>query len=156
MNKGAYVNKLDFVILGALEVDVDFNVNVVTGSDGVVRGAPGGHPDTAAGAKCAIVVAPLIRSRIPTIVDRVLTVTTPGEAIDVVVTDCGIAINPKRQDLIEAYQNSGLPICTIEALRDEAYRIAGKPDPVEFEDEVVAVVESRDGSILDVIRKIRE
>ena len=43
-----------------------------------------------------------------------------------------------------------------EALRDEAYRIAGKPDPVEFEDEVVAVVESRDGSILDVIRKIRE
>ena len=156
MNKGAYVNKLDFVILGALEVDVDFNVNVVTGSDGVVRGAPGGHPDTAAGAKCAIVVAPLIRSRIPTIVDRVLTVTTPGEAIDVVVTDCGIAINPRRQDLIAAYQNSGLPICTIEALRDEAYRIAGKPDPVEFEDEVVAVVESRDGSILDVIRKIRE
>lgn len=156
MNKGAYVNKLDFVILGALEVDVDFNVNVVTGSDGVVRGAPGGHPDTAAGARCAIVVAPLIRSRIPTIVDRVLTVTTPGEAIDVVVTDCGIAINPRRQDLIAAYQNSGLPICTIEALRDEAYRIAGKPDPVEFEDEVVAVVESRDGSILDVIRKIRE
>ena len=60
-----------------------------------------------------------------------------------VVTDCGIAINPRRQDLIAAYQNSGLPICTIEALRDEAYRIAGKPDPVEFEDEVVAVVESR-------------
>ena len=73
-----------------------------------------------------------------------------------VVTDCGIAINPRRQDLIAAYQKSGLPICTIEALRDEAYRIAGKPDPVEFEDEVVAVVESRDGSILDVIRKIRE
>ena len=47
-------------------------------------------------------------------------------------------------------------LATIEALRDEAYRIAGKPDPVEFEDEVVAVVESRDGSILDVIRKIRE
>ena len=34
MNKGAYVNRLDFVILGALEVDVDFNVNVVTGSGG--------------------------------------------------------------------------------------------------------------------------
>ena len=46
--------------------------------------------------------------------------------------------------------------CLRQALRDEAYRIAGKPDPVEFEDEVVAVVESRDGSILDVIRKIRE
>lgn len=155
MNKGAYVNKLDFVILGALEVDVNFNVNVVTGSDGVVRGAPGGHPDTAAGSKCSIIVAPLIRSRIPTVVDSVLTVTTPGEAIDVVVTDYGIAINPRRQDLIEAYKDSGLPLRTIEELRDEAYSIVGKPDPVKFEDEVVALVESRDGTILDVIRKVK-
>lgn len=156
MNKGAYVNKLDFVILGALEVDVDFNVNVVTGSDGIVRGAPGGHPDTAAGSKCSIIVAPLIRGRIPTVCDHVLTVTTPGEAIDVVVTDYGIAINPLRQDLIEAYKDSDLPIVTIEELRDTAYRIAGKPDDVEFEDKVVAIVESRDGTILDVIRKIKE
>ena len=156
MNKGAYVNKLDFVILGALEVDTDFNVNVVTGSDGIVRGAPGGHPDTAAGSNCSIIVAPLIRGRIPTICDKVLTVTTPGEAIDVVVTDYGIAINPRRKDLIEAYADSDLPIMTIEELRDIAYSIVGKPDPVEFEDEVVAVVESRDGTILDVIRKIKE
>lgn len=156
MNKGAYVNKLDFVILGALEVDVDFNVNVVTGSDGIVRGAPGGHPDTAAGSKCSIIVAPLIRGRIPTVCDHVLTVTTPGEAIDVVVTDYGIAINPLRQDLVETYKDSDLPIVTIEELRDTAYRIAGKPDDVEFEDKVVAIVESRDGTILDVIRKIKE
>ena len=156
MNKGAYVNKLDFVILGALEVDVDFNVNVVTGSDGIVRGAPGGHADTAAGSKCSIIVAPLIRGRIPTVCDHVLTVTTPGDAIDVVVTDYGIAINPLRQDLVEAYKDSDLPIVTIEELRDTAYRIAGKPDDVEFEDKVVAIVESRDGTILDVIRKIKE
>ena len=155
MNKGAYVNKLDFVILGALEVDVDYNVNVVTGSDGIVRGAPGGHPDTAAGARCAIIVAPLIRGRIPTICDRVLTVTTPGEAVDVVVTDYGIAINPRRQDLLAAYRDSGLPLRTIEELRDEAYRIVGRPDPVAFEDEVVAMVEARDGTILDVIRKVK-
>lgn len=155
VNKGAYVNKLDFVILGALEVDVDFNVNVITGSDGIVRGAPGGHPDTAACSKCSIIVAPLIRGRMPTICDRVLTVTTPGEAIDIVVTDYGIAINPLRQDLVEAYKNSSLPIMPIEDLRDAAYAIVGKPDPVEFEDEVVALVESRDGTILDVIRKIK-
>lgn len=99
MNKGAFVNQLDFVILGALEVDVDFNVNVVTGSDGIVRGAPGGHPDTAAGSNCSIIVAPLVRNRIPTICDRVVTVVTPGETVDVVVTDYGIAINPRRQDL---------------------------------------------------------
>lgn len=156
LNKGAYVNKLDFVILGALEVDVNFNVNVVTGSDGIVRGAPGGHPDTAAGSKCSIIVAPLIRSRIPTIVDSVLTVTTPGEAIDVVVTDYGIAINPGRKDLIEVYKDSKLPICTIEELRDKAYSMAGKPDPVEFDEKIVAFVQSRDGTILDVIRKIKD
>lgn len=155
MNKGAYVNRLDFVILGALEVDVDFNVNVVTGSDGIVRGAPGGHPDTAAGSKCSIIVAPLIRGRIPTICDRVLTVTTPGEAVDVVVTDYGIAINPRRTDLLECYKNSKLPLVSIEKLRNIAYGIVGKPDPVEFEDKVVGIVESRDGTILDVIYKIK-
>lgn len=156
LNKGAFVNKLDFVILGALEVDTDFNVNVITGSDGIVRGAPGGHPDTAKGAKCTIIVAPLIRGRIPTVCDSVLTVTTPGETVDVVVTDYGIAINPLRQDLLEIYQDSNLPLKTIEELRDIAYGITGKPEPVPFEDEVVGIVEYRDGTILDVIRKIKE
>lgn len=155
MNKGAFVNKLDFVILGALEVDVDYNVNVVTGSDGIVRGAPGGHPDTAAGSKCSIVVAPLVCGRIPTICDKVVTVVTPGEAVDIIVTDYGIAINPKRQDLIEAYKDSKLPLCTIEELRDKAYAIVGKPDEIQFKDRVVGIIESRDGTILDVVREIK-
>lgn len=155
MNKGAFVNKLDFVILGALEVDVDYNVNVVTGSDGIVRGAPGGHPDTAAGSKCSIVVAPLVRGRIPTICDKVVTVVTPGEAVDIIVTDYGIAINPKRRDLVEAYKDSKLPICTIEELRDMAYAIVGKPDEIQFKDRVVGIIESRDGTILDVVREIK-
>lgn len=155
MNKGAFVNKLDFVILGALEVDVDFNVNVVTGSDGIVRGAPGGHPDTSAGSNCSIIVAPLVRGRIPTVCDKVVTVVTPGEAVDIVVTDYGIAINPLRADLIEAYQDSGLPICTIEKLRDIAYSIVGTPDAIQFKDRVVGIIENRDGTILDVVREIK-
>lgn len=155
MNKGAYVNKLDFVILGALEVDINFNVNVVTGSDGVVRGAPGGHPDTAAGSKCSIIVAPLVRGRIPTICDNVVTVVTPGEAVDIVVTDYGIAINPRRTDLIEAYKDSKLPFCTIEELRDMAYSITGVPEEIQFKDKVVGIIESRDGTILDVVREIQ-
>lgn len=155
MNKGAFVNKLDFVILGALEVDVDFNVNVVTGSDGIVRGAPGGHPDTAAGSKCSIIVTPLVRSRIPSVCDKVVTVVTPGEAVDVVVTDYGIAVNPGRRDLIDSFCRAGIPLCTIEELRDQAYAITGRPEDIEFEDQVVAIVESRDGTILDVIRKVR-
>ncbi len=155
-NKGAFVNKLDFVILAALEVDVNFNCNVVVGSDGVITGAQGGHPDTAAGAKCAIVITPLLQGRIPAICTDVTTVTTPGETIDVVVTDYGIAINPLRQDLIEATKDSGLPFKTIEELRDIAYSIAGEPERVQFGDRVVGVIESRDGTVLDVVRQVKE
>lgn len=153
MNKGAFVNRLDYVILGALEVDTSFNVNVITGSDGVVRGAPGGHVDTAAGSKCCIIVAPLVRSRIPTVTDRVITVTTPGESVDVVVTEYGVAVNPKRQDIMMALKDSGLPLKTIEELRDEAYGLVGKPEEIQFEDQIVALVEYRDGTIIDVVRK---
>ena len=113
-NKGAVVNKLDFVILAALEVDVHFNCNVVVDSNGMITGAQGGHPDTAAGAKCAIVIAPLLQGRTPAICTDVTTVTTPGESVDVVITDYGIAINPKRQDLIEAMKDVDLPFKTIE------------------------------------------
>ena len=154
-NKGAFVNMLDFAVLGALEIDTDFNVNVIVGSDGIVRGAPGGHPDAAAGAKVSIIITPLIRSRIPVVIDKVTTVTTPGETVDVLITEEGIAINPRRTDLIDAMKDSGLPITTIEALRDKAYRISGAPEPVHFDEKVVAVVEYRDGTVLDVIRKTK-
>ncbi|NCC86219.1 MAG: citrate lyase subunit alpha, partial [Clostridia bacterium] len=80
-NAGCIVNNLDCVILAALEVDTDFNVNVLTGHDGVLRGASGGHQDTAAGAKLSIVVAPSFRGGVPSIKDKVTTVTTPGETV---------------------------------------------------------------------------
>ncbi len=153
MNKGAYVNYLDYVILGALEVDKDFNVNVVQGSDGKIQGAPGGHVDTSAGSKCSIVVAPLIRSRTATIRESVTSVTTPGETVDVVVTDYGVAVNPLRQDILEQLQKTSLPLVTIDELIEKAEKIVGKPNPIEFEDEVVALIEYRDGTIIDVIRK---
>jgi citrate lyase subunit alpha/citrate CoA-transferase len=156
MNKGAFVNKLDFVILAALEIDTDYNVNMVTGPDGVLCGAPGGHPDAAAGAKCTIITAPLVRGNKPTVCDRVLTVTTPGEAVDVLVTDYGIAVNPARPDLAEALKRADLPLTTINALKDKAYAIAGRPDPPEFCGRIVAVMEARDGTILDVIRGVKE
>lgn len=98
------------MILAALEVDVNFNCNVVVGSDGVITGAQGGHPDTAAGAKCTIVLTPLLQGRIPAICTEVTTVTTPGESVDVVITEYGVAVNPLRKDLLEAVKNSGLPL----------------------------------------------
>lgn len=154
-NKGAVVNKLDFVILAALEVDVNFNCNVVVGSDGVVTGAQGGHPDTSAGAKCTIILTPLLQGRIPAVCTNVTTVTTPGESIDVVITDYGVAINPRRQDLMEYAKNMDLPFKTIEELRDIAYSIVGEPEPVQFDDKIVGIIEGRDGTIMDVVRKIK-
>ena len=99
--------QLEFVILAALEVDVNFNCNVVVGSDGVITGAQGGHPDTAAGAKCTIVLTPLLQGRIPAICTEVTTVTTPGESVDVVITEYGVAVNPLRKAV--SYTHLTLP-----------------------------------------------
>lgn len=154
-NKSAAVNKLDFVILSALEIDTDFNVNVISGSDGVIRAASGGHSDTAAMAKMSILVAPLTRGRLSTIIDKVTTVVTPGSTVDVVVTDYGVTVNPARTDLLEKFKAANLPLITMEELRAMATRLVGTPKEIEFSDEVVAVVEYRDGSVIDTIRKVR-
>jgi citrate lyase subunit alpha/citrate CoA-transferase len=154
-NKGAYVNKLDYVVLSALEIDTAFNVNVITGSDGILRGAPGGHPDTAAGSKCCIIVTPLTRGRMATVCDEVVTVTTPGDCVDVLVTDYGTAVNPLRQDIIDWLDDAGIQHISIESLRDKAYSIVGVPDNLQWEEKVVAVIEARDGTILDVVKKIK-
>jgi citrate lyase subunit alpha / citrate CoA-transferase len=152
-NKGPMVNKLDYVVLGATEVDTNFNVNVITDSNGIMMGALGGHPDASAGAKCTIICAPLLRGRLPMVTDAVQTISTPGETVDVIVTDRGVAVNPARRDLIENMKGSGLPLMTIEQLRDMAYELGGKPAPLTISDEIVAVVEYRDGTVLDVIRR---
>ncbi len=154
-NKSAAVNKLDFVILSALEIDTDFNVNVISGSDGVIRAASGGHSDTAACAEISILVAPLTRGRIATIIDKVTTIVTPGSTVDVVVTDYGVTVNPRRQDLIEKFKTAGLLLITMAELRRIATMLIGTPKELEFTDEVVAVVEYRDGSIIDVIKKLK-
>ncbi|WP_303972382.1 citrate lyase subunit alpha [Streptococcus merionis] len=154
-NKGAFVNMLDFVVLSALEIDTDFNVNVITGSDGVLRGAPGGHPDTAAGSKCCIIVTPLTRGRMATVCEKVVTVTTPGDCIDVLVTDYGIAVNPLRPDLMECLDNADIEHVSIESLKEKAYQMVGRPEDLQWEENVVAVVEARDGTILDVVRQVK-
>jgi citrate lyase subunit alpha/citrate CoA-transferase len=154
-NRGCLVNDLDVVVLAALDVDVDFNVDVLTGHDGVLRGASGGHSDTAAGAKLSVITIPSMRNGVPSIRERVQTVVTPGETIDVIVTEKGIAINPKRQDLLAKARDAKLPIKDIHILKAEIERITGIPDEVAFADEIVGLVEYRDGTIIDSIRKVR-
>ncbi len=152
-NGGPIVNNLDVVILSATEVDVDFNVNVITDSNGEIMGASGGHCDTAAGANLSIVVAPLLRGRLPMVLDKVNTVVTPGETVDVIITERGIAVNPRRADLLENLKNTWLPVMSIEEMQKMAYDLTGKPKEIEVSDDVVAVVEYRDGSIIDVVRR---
>lgn len=151
--KGCAVESLDVVVLSAMEVDVDLNVNVITGSDGVIRGASGGHCDTAAGAGLTIVVEPLIRGRIPTVMQKVTTIVTPGSSVDLLVTDRGMAVNPSRPELAAALRAAGLPVRDIHDLKKLAESYTGVPRPVDFDDRVVARVEYRDGSIIDTIRR---
>ncbi|MHC1745553.1 MAG: citrate lyase subunit alpha [Negativicutes bacterium] len=154
-NSGCIVNNLDNCILGALEIDTDFNVNVLTGVDGRIMTGIGGNPDTAAGSKVAIVVGNLLRGRIPVVVDKVNTVCTPGETIDVLVTEKGIAVNPKRQDLIDKLKEARIPVKDINELQAMAEKLVGKPEKPKTTDRVVAVVEYRDGTLIDVVRQVK-
>ena len=155
-HRGSVVNALDVVVLSALEIDVDFNVNVLTGSDGVIRGAIGGHPDTAAGAALTVVVCPLLRGRMPCVLERVGTLVTPGATVDVLVTDQGVAVNPRRPEVCKRLRDARIPVTDIHTLKNLAESLTGKPDPIRFTDRVVGLVTYRDGSIIDVIRQVAD
>ncbi len=153
--KGNFASMVDVVVLGATEVDVDFNANVVTHSDGRLLHGIGGWQNCLF-AKCTILPIPSFRDRIPVIVDRVTTLCGPGELIDVIVTERGIAINPRRTDLISALRGSSLPIRDIKDLKAEVEDICGgKPAPPEFGDKVVAAIKWVDGTIIDCVREIK-
>ena len=73
----------------------------------------------------------------------------------ILVTDYGTAVNPLRQDLIECLDKAGIKHVSIEELKNKAYSLVGTPADLKWEDKVVAIVEARDGTILDVVRKIK-
>jgi len=151
--KGNFASMVDVAVLGATEVDLAFNGNVVTHSDGRLLHGLGGWQNCLA-ARCAMLLVPSFRDRIPVIVDRVTTVCGPGELIDVVVTERGIAVNPRRQDLLDALADSDLPIRPIEDLKADLDRICGVPGKPELSDEPVAVVKWVDGTVLDTVWKV--
>ncbi len=153
-SKGNFAQLVDIVILGATEIDVDFNANVVTHSDGYLLHGIGGWQNCLA-AKTVILPVPLFRDRIPVIRDEVTTLCAPGEMIDVVVTERGIAINPLRADLIEKANRAGIELKTIQQLKEEAEAICGKPEKIELSDEIVSVVKWVDGTVIDAIRAVK-
>ena len=152
--KSAVVDHLDVVLLGATEIDTDFNVNVHTDSAGCIMGGSGGHSDTAAGAKLSMIIAPLFRARLPIITGRVRCISTPGRDVDVVVTQRGVAVNPAKPDLALRLKDAGLPIVDIHELKQIAERITGVPAVPPEGGRVVARVLSRNGEPLDVIRQL--
>ncbi|HUV29732.1 MAG TPA: citrate lyase subunit alpha [Acidobacteriota bacterium] len=165
-NKEAAVNMLDLAVLSTLEVDREFNLNTVC-ANGRTIGGIGGGQDVAAGADLAIIFMPLATGKdgkgFPKVVDRVYTRTTPGEVIDVVVTEEYAAVNPKskstyRDSILERGGEFGVKLISMDELHEKSVARAGEfgiiPPQAETSDEVVHVIEWRDGSLLDVIRRI--
>ncbi len=152
--KGNFASMVDAVVLGATEVDVDFNANVVTHSDGMLLHGIGGWQNCLF-SKCTILPIPSFRDRIPVIVDDVTTLTGPGELIDVIVTERGIAINPLREDLKKAVAGSDLPIVDIRDLKAQVEDLCGGPPAKpNLGDEVVAVIKWVDGTVIDSVRRV--
>ena len=152
--KSAVVDSLDVVILGATEIDLDFNVNVHTDSNGRIMGGSGGHSDTAKGAKLSMILAPLSRARLPIVTDRVKCISTPGETIDVLVTQRGVAVNPCQKELAQRLRDGGIPVCSMEELKQRAERMTGAPRPIARGERVVGEVYYREKGIIDKIYSI--
>ncbi len=157
-SKGCMLDRMNFGVLGALEIDTDFNINILTGSSGEMMGGLGGGPDVADGADISIVTLPVVRGRTPSIVPKVFTCCTPGSSVAMVVTEAGIALNPahkRYEELKEDLTAAGVKLTTIEALQKLAESIVGVPTPIETTDRVVCVVEYRDGTVIDTIKQIK-
>lgn len=151
---------LDTAMLGATEVDVDFNVNVHTDSNGNIMGGSGGHTDIAEQCKMAVIIAPLFRNRLPIIRDHVTTVSTQGQFVDVLITERGVAVNEnvvkpnKVKDLKKKFVRAGIPVVDIEDLKKMAEDICGKPKPAPIGKKIVAEVLGHKGEHVDYIYNV--
>lgn len=164
-NKENAVNALDMAVLSALEVDLDFNLNTVC-ANGRIIGGIGGGQDVAAGAGLTIIFLPLAAGKngkgFPKVVDKVYTRTTPGEVVDVVVTEEYAAVNPKsrskaKESIMERAEEFGCKIISIEELHQKSISRAREygriPERCETDEKILHAVEWRDGTLLDVIRR---
>lgn len=152
--KGNFASMVDAVVLGATEVDLDFNANVVTHSDGLLLHGIGGWQNCLT-SRCTILALPSFRDRVPVIVDKVTTIVGPSELIDVVITERGIAINPRRKDLLRAARRSDLPIRPIKDIHSEVQdMMGGKPQRPPQSDDPVAVIKWVDGTLLDTVWRV--
>jgi len=151
--KGRNTDLLDTVILGATEVDTSFNVNVNTHSDGRMLHGIGGHQDVSAAAYLTIITAPVYRKKNPIVLEKVTTISTPGDVIDAIVTDQGIAINPKRKDLLKLVKGK-IDLVDIVGLKKIAYDATGGPQEPKLGSEIIGMTKYFDGTVLDNIYQV--
>jgi citrate lyase subunit alpha/citrate CoA-transferase len=165
-NKECAVNLLDMAVLSALEVDINFNVNTVCASGRFIGGI-GGAQDVAAGSDLTIIFLPLATGKdgkgFPKVVEKVYTKVTPGDAIDVVATEDYAAVNPNskspyRQAIIDNASKFNLKLVSIEELHQKSLEKAKEfgtiPTQPATTDEVVYIIEWRDGTLLDKIYRL--
>jgi len=77
--------------------------------------------------------------------------------IDVVVCERGIAINPRRKDLLRRLRNSDLPIRPIEEIQKEVRKLlGGKPGKARISETPVAVIKWVDGTVIDTVWQVPE
>jgi len=151
--KGRNTDRLDTVVLGATEVDTNFNVNVNTHSDGRMLHGIGGHQDVSAAANLTIITAPVFRKSNPIVREKVTTITTPGEIVDAIVTNEGISINPKRKDLIEKAKGK-IDLVDINDLKNMAYDETGGPQQPNLGKDIIGMTKYFDGTVLDNIYQV--
>lgn len=155
-NKSCVAHQLDLMILSCTEIDVNFNINSLTNSNGIIMGALGGAPDTAAGSDITVVVAPSMRSRLPIVLDNVTNIVTPGDTIDILVTERGVCVNPRRKELEKQLNDAGIKTKDIVQLKEEITSITKLPVKNEYTDKIVGIIEYRDGTVMDVIKQVKE
>jgi len=153
--KGRNTDRLDTVILGATEVDTHFNVNVNTHSDGRMLHGIGGHQDVSAAANLTIMTVPIFRKTNPVVREMVTTITTPGDVVDAIVTNEGIAINPNRKDLIDLAKGK-IDLVSINDLQQMAYEATGGPQEPNLGEEIIGMTKYFDGTVLDNIYRVLE
>lgn len=150
--------------LGATEVDLDFNVNVNTHSDGYLLHGIGGHQDVAYGSQMTFITVPLARKGNPIVRDKVTTITSPGELIDFIVTEKGFTVNTstvrtevkqRNEDLETILKGCGLPVLDIHDLRKQALKDNEDVVP-NTGDQLIGLVKYIDGTILDSILSVKK
>ena len=80
----------------------------------------------------------------------------PPVTIDVLVTQKGVAVNPKDRELAQRLKDAGIRVVDIHALKEIAERTSGVPEKPRLGEKIVADVIYRDGTVIDRIRAVRK